>query len=52
MQTALIAADCDAACEALIAAALTRGGRDNITAVVVRAEDPSAADKTLLNPTP
>ena len=52
MQAALIAADCDAACEALIAAALTRGGRDNITAVVVRAEDPSAADKTLLNPTP
>ena len=52
MQAALIAADCDAACETLIEAALARGGHDNITAVVVRAEDPYAADTTLLNPTP
>ena len=52
MQAALIAADCDAACEALIEAALARGGHDNITAVVVRAEDPYATDNTLLNPTP
>ena len=52
MQAALIAADCDAACEALIEAALARGGHDNITAVVVRAEDTYATDNTLLNPTP
>ena len=36
----------------LVNLALARGGRDNITAVVVRAEDPYAADKTLLNPAP
>jgi protein phosphatase len=52
MQAALTVADCHAACEALIEAALARGGRDNITAVVVRAEDAYAADKTLLNPAP
>ena len=52
MQAALTVADCDAACDALIDAALARGGRDNITAVVVRAEDTYAADKTLLNPAP
>jgi protein phosphatase len=40
------------ACNALIEAALARGGRDNITAVVIRAEDTYATDKTLLNPAP
>jgi protein phosphatase len=38
--------------EELVELALARGGRDNITAVVVRAEDPNASDKTLLNPAP
>ncbi|RFU47940.1 PP2C family serine/threonine-protein phosphatase [Paraburkholderia sp. DHOC27] len=52
MQAALTVADCDVACDALIEAALARGGRDNITAVVVRAEDTYASDKTLLNPSP
>lgn len=40
------------ACEELVELALARGGRDNITAVVVQAQDPDAADKTLLNPSP
>ncbi|REG51525.1 protein phosphatase [Paraburkholderia sp. BL6669N2] len=40
------------ASDELVDMALARGGRDNITAVVVRAEDPNAADKTLLNPAP
>ncbi|MFL9961942.1 protein phosphatase 2C domain-containing protein [Paraburkholderia sediminicola] len=40
------------ACEELVEQALARGGRDNITAVVVQAEDPNASDKTLLNPSP
>ncbi len=52
MQVALTVADCDVACNALIEAALARGGRDNITAVVIRAEDTYATDKTLLNPAP
>lgn len=40
------------ASEELVDLALAHGGRDNITAVVVRAEDPNASDKTLLNPAP
>ena len=52
MQSVLTVADCDAACDTLIEAALARGGRDNITAVVIRAEDTYASDKTLLNPAP
>jgi protein phosphatase len=40
------------ASEELVELALARGGRDNITAVVVQAEDPDASDKTLLNPSP
>ncbi|CAM2151400.1 PPM family protein phosphatase [Pararobbsia alpina] len=41
--------DCREATETLVDLALERGGRDNISAVVVRAED-TAGDKTLLNP--
>jgi protein phosphatase len=40
------------ACGELVELALARGGRDNITAVVVEAQDPNASEKTLLNPTP
>jgi protein phosphatase len=42
-------ADCSQAAHELVALALANGGRDNITAVVVRAEDRSG-DKTVLNP--
>ncbi|MFB9123986.1 serine/threonine-protein phosphatase [Paraburkholderia dipogonis] len=52
MLAVLSNAACANACEELVDMALARGGRDNITAVVVRAEDPNAADKTLLNPAP
>lgn len=44
--------DCQHAPEQLVDIALARGGRDNITAVVVQAEDPLGSDKTLLNPAP
>jgi protein phosphatase len=46
---ALAPGDCIAATNELIALALANGGRDNITAVVVRADDLSS-DKTIINP--
>ena len=52
MLAILTTAACDRASEELVELALARGGRDNITAVVVRAEDPYASEKTLLNPAP
>ncbi len=48
----LTSAERENASEELVDLALARGGRDNITAVVVQAEDPHATDKTLLNPAP
>lgn len=45
----LACGDCTHAARALIAQALANGGRDNITAVVVRADD-IVGDKTMLNP--
>ena len=48
----LNSAERENASEQLVELALARGGRDNITAVVVQAEDPDASDKTLLNPSP
>jgi protein phosphatase len=50
--TTLANVDCQRASEELVDIALARGGRDNISAVVVQAEDPHASDKTLLNPAP
>ncbi|MES2353595.1 MAG: protein phosphatase 2C domain-containing protein [Pseudomonadota bacterium] len=38
------------ACEALVDMALKRGGRDNISAVVVGVEDLYSAEKTVMNP--
>ncbi|WP_206998679.1 PP2C family protein-serine/threonine phosphatase [Trinickia mobilis] len=48
--SALAGGDCQEATEALVEMALREGGRDNITAIVIRADDPYAADKTLVNP--
>jgi serine/threonine protein phosphatase PrpC len=47
---ALLPGSCRLATEALVDMALERGGRDNITAVVVRAEDLSSPDRTVLHP--
>jgi len=47
---ALICGNCRQAAESLIAMALHGGGRDNASAVVVRAEDIYSPEKTILNP--
>lgn len=46
---ALTACDCARAAQDLVALALANGGRDNVTVIVVRADDLSG-DKTVLNP--
>lgn len=48
--SALVAGDCRQAADVLIDLALKGGGRDNITAIVIRADDPDCSDMTLLNP--
>jgi protein phosphatase len=48
MQQALLPGICSLACDALVNMALDREARDNITAVVVRAEDLSSSDRTIL----
>lgn len=50
MRAALITGNCPQAAQELVEIALTRGGRDNISAVVVRADDMHTNDKTVLNP--
>jgi protein phosphatase len=50
MRTALVPGNCQHASDVLVDLALNRGGRDNISVVVVRAEDLDSSDKTMLNP--
>lgn len=47
---ALLPGNCRQAAETLVSLALQRGGCDNISAIVVRADDLDALDKTLYNP--
>ncbi|TCW84331.1 serine/threonine protein phosphatase [Burkholderia sp. SRS-46] len=47
---ALACGDCELATGMLVEHALREGGRDNITAIVIRADDPEASDRTLANP--
>ena len=50
MTDALLPGNCRQASEVLVDAALKAGGHDNISAVVVRAEDLDSGDRTLFNP--
>lgn len=50
MGRALMSGNCEQAAQMLIELALKGGGSDNITAVVVHAEDLDSGDMTLLNP--
>ena len=46
----LLPGNCPRASNALVELALKRGGRDNISAVVARAEDLHSSDRTMFNP--
>lgn len=50
LRATLLSSDCRQAAQALITKALDRGGRDNISAVVVRADDFASNDRTIVNP--
>ncbi|HEY2927484.1 PP2C family protein-serine/threonine phosphatase [Piscinibacter sp.] len=50
IEQALLPGNCRQACQALLDLALHGGGRDNITAVVVRAEDLDSPDRTAMHP--
>jgi len=47
---ALLPGNCRQASQELLDLALEHGGRDNITAVVVRADDPYSPDRTVMRP--
>ncbi len=48
IEQALLPGNCNVACDALLEMALGSTARDNITAVVVRAEDLSSPDRTII----
>ncbi len=50
IKAALAAGDCRHSCDALIEAALARGARDNVSVIVVRANDETQATRTQYNP--
>jgi protein phosphatase len=50
MEQALLPGNCRQASQALLELALQRGGRDNITVVVVRADDLTSPDRTAMHP--
>ncbi|WP_420839557.1 PP2C family protein-serine/threonine phosphatase [Dechloromonas hankyongensis] len=50
MASALVMGNCRQAAESLVDIALKHGGRDNVSVVVARAEDPYSQDRTVLNP--
>ncbi|WP_334189311.1 PP2C family protein-serine/threonine phosphatase [Noviherbaspirillum sp.] len=50
IRKALVSRDCRDAAEAMTDMALQGGGRDNISVVVVRAEDMFSTERTVLNP--
>jgi protein phosphatase len=50
MEQALLPGNCRQASQALLELALQRGGRDNITVVVVHAEDLDSPDRTVMHP--
>jgi protein phosphatase len=50
IEQALLPGNCQQASQALLDLALEHGGRDNITAVVVRAEDLYSPDRTVMHP--
>ena len=50
MRAALVTGNCPQAANELVEIALMRGGRDNISAVVVRADDLQTTEQTVLNP--
>ena len=52
IEQALLTGICNLACDALLDMALERDARDNITAVVVDAEDLSSPDRTVLRAAP
>ncbi len=50
MRAALVTGNCPQAANELVEIALMRGGRDNISAVVTRADDMHITEQTVLNP--